>query len=84
MFLHLFFKGFLDLVALVPKRAILDFFSHGLDFLPPHYPTLCIKKMFLPKESFEFLFIKSKKCHGVSVKNESARAKKTRTHPPPL
>ena len=51
-------------VALVLKKlwAILDFFLHTPDFLLPMY--------------FKLLFIKSKKFHGDSVKNESARAKK--------
>ena len=51
--------------------AIIDFFLHGLEFLP-----------------FGILFIKSKKNHSDSVKNESARAKKQegdwrQTPPPP-
>ena len=51
------------------------FFLHRPDFLPNS--SLRIKKWF-NKKSFKFSFIKSKKNHGDSVKNESAMSKKNR------
>ena len=40
------------------------------------YPTLCIKKIY--KKPYKLLILKGKTFHGDSVKNESARAKKTK------
>ena len=44
------------------------------------YPTLCIEKMFFTKNPLNFYALKITKFHSDSVKNDSARAKKS---PPP-
>ena len=89
MFLHPFFKGFSKYrsVALVIKKLwpILDFFTHSRLFTTL-YPTLCVKKK-LQKNPSNYYLWKVKQFHGDSVKNVSARAKKTRgegaKRPPP-
>ena len=64
-------------VALVIKKlsAILEFLFHRTDFFQPCTLSYKLKKNCLQK-SFKLLFIKVKKFHGDSVKNESARTKK--------
>ena len=59
-------------VALVIKKAILDFLTHSRLFTAL-YPTLCVKKNVQKNPSNYYLW-KVKKFHGDSVKNVSARA----------
>ena len=47
------------------------FFLHTQDFFTALYPTICSEK-----KNLNYYLLKVKKCHGDSVKNEIARAKK--------
>jgi len=52
------------------------FFLHGPDFFSTLYLPFQLKKEILTKNPLNFYLLKNKKFHDVSVKNESARAKK--------